>query len=96
MFIPLLIERGTEKYIVLDGKMLEPGRLSSIRETMHQAVLVDFVGIFGEYEFSPELGHLSEECHLNWKVNESQSRKVPLTCKEGGFSASRGPCGTKG
>jgi hypothetical protein len=70
LFVPLLIERRTEEYIVLDGKMLEPWGLSSIGETMHKTVSVNFVGIFGEYELSLELGRLSEKRHLSWKVNE--------------------------
>jgi hypothetical protein len=76
LFIPLLVKGGTEKYIVLDGKMLEPWRLSSIGETMHETVSVDFGGIFGEYELPLEFGHLSEECHLGRKVNESHSRGI--------------------
>ena len=70
--------------------------MSSIRETMHKPVSVDFVGIFGEYEFPFEFGHLSEKCHLNWKVNESHKGNVPPAYKEGSLSASRRPCGREG
>jgi hypothetical protein len=87
-FIPLLIEGRAEKYIVLDRKMLEPWGLSSIGDTMHKAISVDFRRAFSEYELPLEFRHLPEECHLSWRVSEAHGKKGYPTHKEGSFPAS--------
>ena len=48
MFVPFLIKRGAKKDIVLDGKVLESWILSSVGEAMHETILVNLAGIFGE------------------------------------------------
>jgi hypothetical protein len=80
LFIPILIERRTEEYIVLDRKVLEPRRLGSVGKTVHKAVFVDLERVLGEYKLPFEFGHFSKECHLGEKVSGfTGKRSIPLT-----------------
>ena len=86
--ITSIVIRIAEQYVVPDGLVSQPWRLSSVGDRVSQAELVDLGHAFCHDNFPAERRHLTQQSHLAdiYECDATLRRMVSQTHQECGFA----------